>query len=123
MKYKYDVFVSHSSEDSAVVLQLEKAFGQLGIRCWIAPNDISPGDDWNASIVEGISRSRMMVLIYSSRSNQSEHVKNELVLAVDRQMPIIPFKIEDAPLSDFMKLNLSRRQWQIAFEGPMDRHI
>jgi hypothetical protein len=123
VKYKYDVFVSHSSGDRAVVQQMEQVFSRLGIRCWIAPNDISPGADWNTSIVEGISRSRVMVLVYSASSNESEHVKNELGLAVERQMQIIPFKIEDAPLSDFMKLNLSRRQWQNAFEGPLDKHI
>jgi hypothetical protein len=58
--------------------------GHLGIRCWIAPNNIPPGADWNASIVEGIRQCRLEVLIFSSRSNRSERVIDELTVAADK---------------------------------------
>jgi hypothetical protein len=122
-KPSHDVFISHSSEDKAVAQQMYNTLGNLGIRCWIAPNDIPPGADWNASIVEGIRQSRLMVLIFSSRSNRSEHVMDELTVAAEKHMQIIPFRIEDTPLSDFMKLRLSRRQWQNAFDGILETHL
>jgi TIR domain len=57
----YDVFISHSSKDKltadAVCNRLESA----GIRCWIAPRDIIPGEGWSAAIMRGIDASKVMV--------------------------------------------------------------
>src|SRR5438874_1006558 len=118
-----DVFISHSSQDKDVADRMCAFLESRGLRCWIAPRNIKVGSDWGAGIMDGISSSRAMVLILSSRSNDSESVKDEVAQAVNRSLPIIPFKIEDVALSGFMELNLRRRQWQNAIAGSMEEHF
>jgi hypothetical protein len=36
----------------------------VGIRCWIAPWDISPGEDWPAAISHTIAQCQVMVLFF-----------------------------------------------------------
>ena len=76
----YDVFLSHSSKDkpwadmACAVSEREK------IRCWIAPRDIRPGNDWDEEIIDGIDACRIMVLILSEHANASKHVRHEVQL-------------------------------------------
>src|SRR5947209_18931689 len=118
-----DVFISHSSQDKDVADRMCAFLESRGLRCWIAPRNIKVGTDWGTGIMDGISSSRAMVLILSSRSNDSESVKDEVAQAVNRGMPILPFKIEDIALSGFMELNLHRRQGQNAIAGPLEGHF
>src|SRR5262249_36235038 len=118
-----DVFISHSSQDKDVADRMCAFLESRGLRCWIAPRNIKVGTDWAAGILDGINSSRAMVLILSSRSNDSESVKDEVAQAVNRGMPVIPVKIEEITLSGFMELNLRRRQWQNAVAGPLEGHF
>ena len=42
----HDVFISHSSKDKQTADAICHYLEQNGIRCWIAPRDILPGEDW-----------------------------------------------------------------------------
>ncbi|MDO8728011.1 MAG: toll/interleukin-1 receptor domain-containing protein [Candidatus Methanoperedens sp.] len=72
----HDVFISHSSKDKTIADAICAALEAAKIRCWIAPRDILPGDKWAGSITKAISSSRIMVLIFSEHSNNSEDVLN-----------------------------------------------
>ena len=54
----HDVFISHSHADKPAADAACAALEAKGIRCWIAPRDINPGQDWAASIVEAIRGAR-----------------------------------------------------------------
>ena len=55
----HDVFISYATKDKttadAVCFGLEKE----GIRCWIAPRDILPSDNYDDSIIHAIDTSRV----------------------------------------------------------------
>ena len=61
--------------------------------------------------MSGLKASKVLLLIYSSHSNQSPHVKRELERSVSRGTPILPIIIEDVPMSLDMEYYLSTRQW------------
>ena len=63
----HDVFISHSSKDRAVGEAACAALERAGHRCWIAPRDIMPGEDYGEAIVDGIRASRIFLLIVSRR--------------------------------------------------------
>lgn len=112
----HDVFLSHSSEDQAVANAACQALEAAGIRCWIAPRDIRPGDTWGGAIVEAIGASRVMVLIFSSHANGSPQVMREVERAVQNQLVIVPVRIEDVlPTSD-LEYFLSSTHWLDAHE-------
>lgn len=119
----YDVFISHSSKDKltadAVCNKLESA----GIRCWIAPRDIIPGEGWSTAIVRGIDASRVMVLIFSEHANMSHHVRREVAHACGNEVTVIPLRIRDAIPKAGLKYYLDELHWLDALTPPLARHL
>ncbi|MBN1303171.1 MAG: TIR domain-containing protein [Anaerolineales bacterium] len=119
----HDVFISYSSNDKpiadAVCANLEGA----GVRCWIAPRDIAPGEDWPTSISKAIAQSRVMVLVFSAFSNSSEDVGRELILATRSKLIIVPFKIENVEPEPGKDYILARTHWLDAINPPTREQI
>ena len=46
---KADVFISHSSKDKHVADAICAVLERRGLRCWIAPRDVTPGASWGAA--------------------------------------------------------------------------
>lgn len=119
----HDVFVSYSTHDKptadAVVARLEAA----RLRCWIAPRDILPGMEWGEAIIDGIHRSRIMVLVFSSSANASPQIRREVERAVNKGLPIVPFRIEEVMPSRSLEYFLSSPHWLDALTPPVEAHI
>jgi hypothetical protein len=116
------IFVSYSQSDRDCAIELVSRVEAEGLRCWIAPRDISPAADWAAEIIEAISAARIMVLVFSSRSNESPQVRREVERAVDKRVRILPFRIEDVLPAKSLEYFLSAQHWLDAFPGPRDAH-
>lgn len=119
----HDVFISHSSEDKAIADAVCAALESAKIRCWIASRDIIGGENWPNSIKEAIFSSRVVVLIFSSKSDKSKHVFNEVSLADKEGKRIIPFKIEDIRPTGDLEYYLNRIQWIDAMDPPKESEI
>jgi hypothetical protein len=63
------------------------------------------------------------VLVFSKRSNESPQVKREVERAVSRGLPVIPFRIEDVPLSKHMEFFISTPHWLDALTPPLEAHL
>ncbi len=122
MNQHYDVFISYSYDDKSVAEAIVSNLEGKGIKCWIAPQNITPGLSWAEAIVKGIDSSKIMVLIFSSNVLNSDFVKNELNLASNKKMPIIPFRIEDILPEDDFKFYLSRKHWLDALTPDLNSH-
>jgi hypothetical protein len=114
-----DVFISHSSKDAKIAMAVCTALEASGIQCWIAPRDVPPGAEYADVIIEGINRTRFLVLIYSASANQSRQVKAEVQTAFESGRTIIPFRIEDMQPTGAMKHYISTFQWVDAFRHPI----
>jgi WD40 repeat protein len=119
----HEIFISYSERDKPIALGICANLEAAGIRCWIAPRDITPGDDWPSVISNAISQSRIMVLVFSSQSNASEDVARELMLAAQNRLVIIPFKIENIEPGPGMKYYLARTHWLDAMNPPTQEQI
>lgn len=117
-----DVFVSYSQPDFACAMELVGRMEQEGINCWIAPRDIAPSADWAAEIIDAISNSRTMVLVFSGSSNESPQVRREVERAVHKQVSILPFRIENVLPSKSLEYFLSAQHWMDAFPPPREPH-
>ena len=105
-----EVFISYSSRDDAAAQSVCSGLEHRGIGCWIAPRDILPGMRYGRAVIEGLSASRILVLVFSSHSNVSEHVTQEVERAFSRKLLVIPFRIEDVPVSSDLEYYLSSPQ-------------
>jgi tetratricopeptide (TPR) repeat protein len=119
----HDTFVSYSSRDKPIADAVCNGLEAAGIRCWIAPRDILPGQDWGKAIVDAIRDSRLLVVVVSEHSNASPQVLREVERAVHAGIPIIPFRIDEVSLSGAMEYFLSVPHWLDALTEPLEAHI
>ncbi|MDD1653077.1 MAG: toll/interleukin-1 receptor domain-containing protein [Methanomicrobiales archaeon] len=118
-----DVFISYAMEDREVADAICTKLESEGVSCWIAPRDILAGVSFPRAIVDAIDASTLVVLVFSSRSNRSPHVVRELTRAVSKNLPIIPFRIENVVPSKDMEYLIGTPHWYDAFTGPRDQHL
>jgi hypothetical protein len=118
-----DVFISHSSKDSQVAAAICAFLEARNVPCWMAPRDISPGEEWGDSILRGIQTCRIMVLIFSKSANDSGPVRSEVDRAVNARKILIPFRIENVAPTGAMEFHIGRRHWLEAYQPPMERHL
>ncbi len=119
----HDVFISHSSKDKPTADAICAALESTNIRCWVAPRDISPGANWGESIIDGITNSKVMVVVFSSHANKSAQVMREIERAVNKGLPIIPMRIEDVLPSKSLEYFLSVPHWLDALTPPLQAHV
>ena len=117
--FGYDIFISYATEDKTIAYALCHYLEEQKIRCWIAPRDILPGQDYAEAIVQTIKKVKIFVLVCSSYSLQSQYVRKETNLAVSEEKIIIPFRIDRCSLDGTpMKLYLNDRHWIDAVPRP-----
>jgi TIR domain len=119
----HDVFISHSAHNREVADAICEALEKTGIRCWVAPRDVRPGRSFPGEITRAIQQSKVMVMVFSSHSNNSEQVLREIQLATDSRLVIIRFRIEDVALTDDLRYFLSSPHWLDALTPPLSKHI
>ena len=105
------VFLSYSSHDAAAAMEVCRALEAAGITCWIAPRDIPGGADYGDIIDKAIIGCGAFVLIFSAHSNASQWVRGEVNLAFTENKPIVPYRLDDAPLTGAMRLILNQMHW------------
>ena len=49
-----NIFISHSTIDGKLANYLCESFESRGLSCWIAPRNITPGEEWATSITNAI---------------------------------------------------------------------
>jgi TolB-like protein/Flp pilus assembly protein TadD len=106
-----DVFVSYASQDAAVGNAIVEILERHGVRCWIAPRDVTPGSHYADGIMSAISGARALVLVLSGNALASKHVGKEVERASSKGRPIIALRTDAAPLTPAFEYFLSESQW------------
>jgi TolB-like protein/lipoprotein NlpI len=108
---KHDVFVSYASQDVAVADAVVTTLEKNGLKCWIAPRDVTPGALYADGIIRAINDAKVVVLVLSASSIASKHVGKEVERASSKGRPIITLKADAAPLTTALEYFLSESQW------------
>ncbi|MDX1933911.1 MAG: tetratricopeptide repeat protein [Capsulimonadales bacterium] len=117
------VFVSHSSKDASAANAVRETLEAAGIRCWIAPRDIAPGQDWSEAIVAGLMGCRVTVLVFSENANASVQVRREVQFSFENGKNVIPWRITDILPTGAFAYYLNPVHWLNAFPPPLDAHL
>lgn len=119
----HDVFLSYSKANKVLADALCHHLEGEGIRCWIAPRDVQPGEDWTDAITKAIQETAALVMLYTAESLESRHVKSEVRAAFDRGRIIIPVRVCDlAPVGGFNHL-LGSSHWIDAFPDSLPAYF
>lgn len=119
---KKEIFISYSNLDEEIVLKLREKLESCGFNCWIHKKAIQVGENFAEEIVDAINQCIVMIVICSRNSIDSNHVKREVNLAVDRKLSILPLQIEDVELSKTLHYLLSLHQILDVYEEPLENY-
>ena len=108
---EHDVFISYSSKNSEVAEYILNELQKASIKCWMAPNSLHGGDEYEEIIEQAIRECRALVLVYSQHAVNSRWVNSELTIAFSEYKHIIPFRIDETPLEGKMKVKLIQSHW------------
>ena len=103
MAFLFDVFLSHSSKDKAVVRKVAKRLKKDGLRVWFDEWEIKPGASIPQKIEEGLEQSRVLVLCMSANAFGSEWAQLEAGTfrfrdPMNRELRFIPLRLDDAEI-------------------------
>ena len=119
----HDVFISYAHADKATADAACATLEQAGLRCWIAPRDITPGEEYGAAIVKAIDQCRVMVLIFSASANNSRQTRREVERAINAGVTLVPVRIEDVPPTESFAYFMSSVHWLDALTPPLEEHL
>jgi ferredoxin len=93
------VFISHNTEeDGGFARRLANDLRQLGLRVWIAPDSIRPGEDWVDAINRGLEESSHMVVVLTPAALSSRWVRKETSAAISLErrgrIELIPLEVK-----------------------------
>lgn len=89
-----DVYICYDFNDQEVANKVCNVLEKNGLSCWIKSRDVGVNDIIDASN-NAIENSRVMLLIYSKYSKDSNIVNSEADLAFKRYVPVLIYKIDD----------------------------
>ncbi len=106
--FKYDVFLSHNSNDKPQVRQLAERLRDAGLRVWFDEWVIKPGDDIYLAIERGLEVARVQVLCLSPNALESDWVMLERCTVLFRDPSnkgrrFIPLLLADCELPDTLR--------------------
>ena len=104
---KYDVFISYSRKDAAVVNSFVKSMTSAGYTIWMDIDGIETGDEFKKKIVSAIKESQVFVFFSSKVSNVSPWTVKEVNVAVNLKKTIIPIKLDNAVYDDSILFDLA----------------
>ncbi len=107
----HDIFISYSSKDKAVADAVCAHMEYRGMRCWYAPRNIAPGANWAESIIQGLNGAKLMILIFTDFSNDSEQVLREVAYAAEHNIVIVPFRLSGNPPKEKLGSYLKTKHW------------
>src|SRR4029450_91319 len=89
------IFVSFASADRKVATDICTELETRGFRCWISSRDVGGGGNYQEEIARAIFSAKVMVWVFTARTNDSDEIKKELALASQSRIAVIPLRVED----------------------------
>jgi TolB-like protein len=109
--YMRTVFISYASQDVAVANAVVDALERDGLKCWIAPRDVVPGEFYAGAIVHAIDATSVIVLILSENAATSQHILREVERAGSKRHPMVALRIESAKMPADLEYFLNSSHW------------
>lgn len=102
------IFISYAHKDSKIVFKEIKMFQNEGYNIWY-DDELTPGNNWDEGIALALINSSLVVVFISENSVASENVKDEINLALDENINVVPIYLEKIKLPSSLKLRLGRK--------------
>ena len=109
------VFISHGSDDRDAANALSAFIEARGIKTWIAPRDVRPGQDYSEQLQLALEQCAAFVVLVTEKANSSPYVRAETEMAFSNSKPIFPVRQSDIQPAAGLAFFLKIRHWTDAF--------
>lgn len=119
-----EVFISYKSEEYDKANAVRRRLEGDGIGCWMAPDCIEGGKSYAQQIPNAIRNASIVVVLVSSAAMASKWVAREVDRALNEDKRVMPFMIENVPLTDefnFYLTNVQQYPAYLDFDGELER--
>lgn len=117
---KKSVFISYCSKNRRYIEKMTQMLDKMGITYWIAPDMIPAGSNYAREIPGAIRQCEVFLLVLSKESQQSIWVEKEIDSAINYRRTIVPFQIDDEPLSEMFRFYLNNVQTIYCVNRPQE---
>ena len=120
------VFISYSSAEYNEARQIAGRIEAAGYGYWMAPESIEGGKSYAQQIPQAIHNAKVIVVILSQKAMDSKWVAREVDRAINENKRVMPFCIEDAPMTDefqFYLTNVQCYRGYLDFEAELQRML
>lgn len=118
-----EVFISYTTSDKATADMIVDYLEKHGIDCFIAPRDIEGGANYAKRLVKALEECLLVLLVASEKTNESDHVLNEVDIMIDKKKPVLPVFIEEYELNDELRYYIGRKQRIMAVENEFSTYL
>ena len=112
-----EVFISYASKDRERIIDLVDRLDSSGVSVWIDQMSIEGATMWSQEIVAAIRNCKVLILVISENSADSENVVKEVALASEGRKRILPVYLASAEIPESMAYQLAGIQRVEFFEG------
>jgi hypothetical protein len=85
-----EVFISHSTKDHQLALELKERLEAKGTTAFLAPCSIAPGAKWSSEILSALRKCKIMLFLASRDACESRYVNQELGGSLAMEKPLVP---------------------------------
>lgn len=107
---KHHIFLSYRRADREITKALVTELRAQKVTVWW-DEDLDGGVDWRDSIVQNLSDSDMLVILFSAECNASKQLRKELAIADYMDKVVVPVLIEDTVPKGHFLYELASRNW------------
>lgn len=126
---RFDVFLCHNSADKPSVKRIGARLKAQGILPWLDEWELPPGQPWQALLEQQITRIGSAAVFIGASGISPWHqqeMRGFLSEFADRQVPVIPVLLPDAPAQPELPLFLRQMTWvdfRTADPDPLERLV
>ncbi len=118
--YKGDqpyVLVSYSHKESSIVYPELNWLTENGFSVWW-DEGIEAGTEWTDELANAIENADLFLFMVTPESVKSQHCRNEVLLAINHEIPVISLHLVKTELPGGLELTISSRQAIHKYELP-----
>ena len=116
------IFVSYAHKDSDIIFEEIKKFHYAGYPIWY-DQALTAGREWDEEIEDALLGCSLMVVFISENSMASNNVVDEIKLALEEKINIVPIYLEEAKLAKGLKLRLSQKHAIFKFRSDEEDYL
>ena len=102
-----DVFISYSSNDQDKVVKLADRLRSAGVSIWVDESGIGAATLWSKEIAGAIKGCKVLLLMVTPNSIQSENVVKEVTLAAEQRKKILPVVLAPTQIPEALEYHLA----------------